>query len=131
MVALMFTLLKLAFGWLLGGPLDRILTTIDKKMDNETEREKIKTEAISQYVKAHVAIANSRQWFFPLFFLIPAGFWFGSVCVYSVLWCARCAYPQDWTIAALPPPLDGWMGAIVASLFIGKAGETLISRLRK
>lgn len=127
----MLGVLKLAFGWLTGGTLDRILTSIDKKVDNETERERIKTEAVSQYVRAHVAIANSRQWFFPLFFLVPAGFWFGAVCVYSVLWCRACAYPQPWTIAALPPPLDAWMGAIVASLFIGKVGGELLSRLRK
>lgn len=124
-------LLKTIFGYLTGGTLDRILSSIDHKIDNTTERERIKTEAVSQYVKAHVAIANSRQWWFPILFLAPAGFWFGAVCVYSVLWCAGCAYPQTWTVAALPAPLDEWMGVIVASLFIGKAGETLIGRLRK
>lgn len=117
--------------WLTGGVLDRILTTVDKRVDNETEREKIKTQAVETYVQAHVQIANSRQWFFPLFFLIPAGFWFAAVCVYSVLWCRGCAYPQEWTVAALPPPLDEWMGVIVASLFIGKAGEMLIGRLKR
>lgn len=124
-------MLKLILSWLTAGPLDRILSSIDHKVDNQTERERIKTEAVAAYVNAHVAIANSRQWWFPLLFIAPAGFWFGSVCVYSVLWCRACAYPQEWTIAALPPPLDEWMGVIVASLFIGKAGEALISRLRK
>lgn len=125
------TALKTVFGWLTGGTLDRILSTVDHKIDNETARERIKTEAVTSYVNAHVQIANSRQWFFPLFFLIPAGFWFAAVCVYSVLWCRACAFPQDWTIAALPPPLNDWMGVIVSSLFIGKAGEMLIARLRK
>lgn len=127
----MLAVLKLAFGWLTGGTLDRILTTVDNRVDNETDRERIKTEAVTAYVSAHVAIANSRQWFFPLFFLIPAGVWFASVCIYSVLWCRLCAYPQDWSVAALPPPLDEWMGWIVGSLFIGKAGESLIGRLKK
>ena len=127
----MFSVLKLAFGWLTGGTLDRILSTVDNKIDNETEREKVKTEAVKSYVDAHVQIANSRQWFFPLFFLIPAGLWFASVCIYSVLFCRGCAFPQDWSIAALPAPLNEWMGWIVSSLFIGKAGEALIARLRK
>lgn len=127
----MLTLLKAIFGWLTGGTLDRILQTVDSRIDNETEREKVRTQAVSEYVKAHVEIANSRQWFFPLFFLAPAGFWFAAVCVYSVFWCKGCAFPQTWSIAALPSPLSDWMGIIVSSLFIGKAGEMLIGRLRK
>jgi hypothetical protein len=117
--------------WLTSGPLDRILSSIDKHGSDLTEREKIKTEAVSQYVAAQVQIANSRQWWFPLFFLAPAGLWFTAVCVYSVFWCRLCAYPQSWSIAALPPPLDQWMGWIVTSLFIGRAGSELIGRLRK
>lgn len=117
--------------WLTAGPLDRILTSIDKHGDAITDREKIKTDAVSQYVQAQAQIANSRQWFFPLFFVIPAGMWFGSVCLYSVLFCRLCAFPQTWSIAALPPPLDTWMGWIVTSLFVGRAGSELIGRLRK
>ena len=124
-------MIKTILGWLTGGVLDRVLDTIDHKVDNETDRERIKTEAVQSYVAAHVQIASSRQWFFPLFFLIPAGVWFASVCIYSVLWCRGCAYPQDWSIAALPPPLNEWMGWIVSSLFIGKAGEMLIERLKR
>ncbi len=123
-------MLRLVLGWLTGGPLDRILASVDRSIDNQTERERVRAEAVIAFVEAQAGLANSRQWFFPLFFLVPAGFWFGAVCVYSVLWCRACAYPQDWTIAALPPPLDQWMGVIVASLFIGKAGEALIGRLR-
>ena len=122
---------RMLLGWLTGGTLDRILSSIDKKVDNETVREKLKTEAVTEYVKAHVAIANSRQWFFPLFFLIPAGLHFASVTIYSILFCRGCAYPQDWSIAALPAPFNEWEGVIVTSLFIGKAGEQLIARLRK
>lgn len=124
-------MIKTVLGWLTGGTLGRILDTIDHRVDNETERERIKTEAVTTYVNAHVAIANSRQWWFPLLFLVPAGFWFTAVCIYSVLWCRNCYWPQPWSIAALPPPLNEWMGVIVSSLFIGKAGESLIARLRK
>lgn len=112
-------------------PLGRILDSVDHGIDNETERARIKTEAVQSYMQAQVAVLTGRGWWFPLLFLAPAGFWFASVCVYSVFWCHDCAFPQNWTIAALPPPLNEWMGAIVTSLFIGKAGGELISRLRK
>lgn len=127
----MMAFLGLVLNWLTSGPLDRILTSIDKHTDATTDREKIRSEAVSQYVQAQVSIANSRQWFFPLFFVVPSGIWFASVCIYSVLWCRGCAYPQTWSIAALPPPLDQWMGWIVTSLFIGRAGSDLLARLKR
>lgn len=118
-------------GWLASGPLDRIFKTVDHSIDNETERQRIKTQAVESYLSAQVSILTGRGWWFPLLFLAPAGFWFGSVCIYSVLFCQRCALPQSWSIAALPPPLDEWMGIIVGSLFIGKAGQTLLGAFRK
>lgn len=119
------------FTWLTSGPLDRIFKTIDTSIDNETKREDIKTRAVESYMAAQVSILTGRGWWFPLLFLVPAGLWFASVCIYSILWCKGCIFPQTFSIAALPPPLDQWMAAIVGSLFIGKAGESLIARLRK
>lgn len=113
------------------GPLGRILDTIDKSTDATTERERIKAEAVQSYVNAQAQVLTGRGWWFPVLFLVPAGFWFGAVCVYSVLWCRDCAYPQEWTIASLPPPLDQWMGAIVGSMFIGKAGEQILAKWRR
>lgn len=127
----MIVFLKAILGWLTGGTLDRILSSVDNKIDNETTREAVKADLVADYMRAQVAVLTGRGWWFPLLFLVPAGFWFAAVCVYSVLWCRGCAFPQEWTIAALPTPLDEWMGAIVASLFIGKAGGELIARLRK
>lgn len=123
--------LATVLGWLTSGPLDRLFKTIDTSIDNETERERIKADLARSYLSAQVSVLTGRGWWFPLLFLIPAGLWFGSVCLYSVLFCQRCIFPQTWSIAALPPPLDGWMAAIVGSLFIGKAGEQIIGRLRK
>jgi len=110
---------KLIFNWLTGGTLDRILTTIDRKVDNETDRERIKGEVVGKYLQAQTEVLTGRGWWFPLLFIVPAGFWFSSVLVYSVLFCQRCIMPQTWTIAALPPPLDDWMAAIVGALFVG------------
>lgn len=118
-------------GWLASGPLDRIMKTVDNTIDNETKRDEVKADLAKSYLASQVSILTGRGWWFPLLFLAPAGFWFASVCVYSVLWCRGCAFPQDWTVAALPPPLDQWMGAIVGSLFIGKAGGEIIAKLRR
>lgn len=119
------------FKWLSAGPLDRILSSIDHKIDNETERERIRSEVVQSYMAEQVKWLSGRAWWFPLFFIAPAGFWFASVCVYSVLWCKGCAFPQDWTIAALPDPLNDWMGAIIASLFVGWGGKFALGMLRK
>jgi hypothetical protein len=121
---------RLLFSFL-SGPLDRILSTVDNRVDNITERERIKAQTVESYVNAQAQVLTGRGWWFPLLFLVPAGLWFSAVCIYSVLWCRGCAYPQDWTIAALPSPLNEWMGAIVGSLFIGKAGETILKGLRR
>lgn len=127
----MFTILKMAFGWLTGGTLDRILSSVDKRMDNETERERIKGEIVSEYLKAQASVLTGRGWWFPLFFIAPLGMWFAAVCVYSVLFCARCAFPQSWSIAALPSPLDEWAGIIIGSLFLAKTGEAIVARLKR
>lgn len=127
----MFGVFGFVLNWLTSGPLDRILSSIDKHGSDLTDRERIKSDAVTAYVQAQVSVANSRQWFFPLFLLVPTAFHYAAVNIYSVLWCARCAFPVSWTIAALPSPFDQWEGLIVTSLFIGKAGEAIISRLRK
>ncbi|ASQ11828.1 hypothetical protein CDO22_17695 [Sinorhizobium meliloti] len=116
---------------LFSGPLDRILDTVDHRLDNETAREEIRTRAVTAYVEQLARVQTSRWGWAPLLFYIPVGFWFGSVCVYSVLFCRVCAFPQEWAIAALPPSLDPWIGAIIGSLFIGKAGETILRSLRR
>lgn len=115
----------------LGNPLGRIFDTIDKKMDNETERTRIKTEAIGKYVDAQMAVLTGPGWWFPLFFIVPLGLWFASVCIYSMLFCAKCAFPQTWSIAALPPPLDEWSGLIVGSLFIGASGMKIFANWKR
>lgn len=120
-------------GFLLGllNPLGKLLNLVDSQIDAGVERDRIKAETVQSYVNAQAQVLTGRGWWFPLLFLIPAGIWFASVCLYSVLWCRACAFPQAWTIAALPPPLNDWMAAIVGSLFIGKAGEAIVSKFRK
>lgn len=123
-------MLSRVLGWLASGPLDRILDSVDHKLDNDTERERVRTKAVESYVEAQARLLSSGPWsWFPLFFIAPLGFWWAAVCVYSVLWCEDCAFPQTWTIAALPGPLNDWAHMIIGSLFIAKYGERLAGRL--
>lgn len=124
-------MLKLLFGWLTGSTLDRILATVDSKFDNDTERARVHASIVEQYAKAQVSLLSGRGWWFPLFFILPLGLWFGAVCLYSVLWCAGCAFPQEWTVAALPRPLDEWAGAIIGSLFVAKGLGEIVARWRR
>jgi hypothetical protein len=124
-------MLKLIFGWLTGSTLDRILTTVDSKFDNDTERARVHAGIVEEYAKAQVALLSGRGWWFPLLFIAPLGLWFGAVCLYSVLWCANCAFPQPWSIAALPRPLDEWAGAIIGSLFVAKGLGEIVARWKR
>lgn len=112
---------------LTGGALDRVLDTVDRRIAAETDKEAVKAEII----KAHYATSADRMraggFWLMLIFAVPLAIWWGAVIIYSILWCQGCAYPQDWTIAALPPPLDDWAGGIVVSIF-GVIGVTQIRR---
>ena len=119
--------LKWIFGWLASGPLDRILSTVDRKIDAETDREALKAEIIKTYYTTRADFMRAGGLWLMLIFALPLGFWFAAVCVYSVFWCAGCAYPQDWTIAALPAPLNDWAGGVVISIF----GVVGVSRIRR
>jgi hypothetical protein len=93
-----------------------------KQTNNALEKEKIlaETEQSKDKWKA-VILTSTGSWWFQLFFIIPLAIWFASVVVYSLVWCEDCAFPQSWTIAALPTPLNEWAGAIIAFLFLSNA----------
>lgn len=110
-------MIRAVVGWFFGGGLSRILQTIDKSMDAGTEREKARLDAIQAYARVQVDMMNSPSRWLLYFFVVPLGFWFTMVCIYSVFWCKDCMFPQVWTIAALPAPLNEWSGWIITSLF--------------
>lgn len=110
-------------GWLaqlLGGNvLGRILDTVDKKFDNETERERIKSEVTRSYVTAETdrlkiaaTLTASDKWMSAgrALFIVPTGVYYSAIIADS-LW------QFDWNVAALPAPYDAWGAAIVTALF--------------
>lgn len=119
-------MIRALLSFLTGGVLDRVLSTVDKRIAAETDREKIKGDLIIEHYRQRADWMRAGGVWLMLLFAVPLAFWWAAVLVYSVLWCAGCAYPQSWTIAALPPPLDAWAGGIIVSIF----GVIGVSRLR-
>lgn len=113
--------LKTILKWLTGGVLDRALGTVDKYVAAQTDREKIKAEVVKAHLTTRSSWLQAGGFWLLLLFAVPVALWFGSVVLYSMLWCADCAFPQPWTIAALPHPLSEYAGWIIISC-IGGAG---------
>lgn len=120
-------MIRAVLGWLTGGVLDRVLDTVDRRIDAESDRERIKADIIRESYRQRADWMRAGGFWLMLVFAAPLGLWWASVLLYSVLWCHGCAYPRDWTIAALPPPLDEWAGLIVVSIF----GVLGVDRLRR
>lgn len=113
--------------WLSSGPLDRILDTVDKRVEAETDREKIKGDVIRTYLSTRGSWMAAGGFWLLVLWSLPFLFWCSAVVVYSVFWCQGCAFPQEWTIAALPRPLDEW-GQWVMLASIGGLGLAQFKR---
>jgi len=111
-------------GWLTGGTLDRILDSVDHRLDNKTQRARIKADLIRTHMQTRASLLASRTWWFQLFFVLPLGVWFTAVVADSI-------FHFDWNVAALPPPLDQWAGWIISALFLADGGKALIGRLNR
>ena len=120
----MIALIAKLFG---GGLLDRVLDTVDRKVEAANDRERIKAEIIQTHMQTRPDFMRAGGFWLMLLFAGPLAFWSGAVMLYSVFWCQGCAFPQDWTIAALPAPLDEWAGLMVVSIF-GVVGADRILR---
>ena len=132
----MFSLLVPFFTWLggfalktlTGGSLESILSTIDKHMDADVEREKIKADVTKTFVEAQSQLLVGRTWWFQLFFVLPLGLWWSAVIFDSIVHIGHVTY-------ALPAPLDSWAGWIVSALFLvdgTKAiGNSIIGKFKK
>lgn len=120
-------MIRAILGWLTGGFLDRVLDTVDRRIEAETDREALRAEIIREHFRTRADWMRAGGFWLMVLFAAPLAVWWAAVIVYSILWCAGCAYPQDWTIAALPAPLDEWAGLIVMAIF-GVIGVSQIRR---
>lgn len=122
-MTLIFTFLK----WLTGGPLNRVLSTVDKRIEAQTDKDRISGEIIKEHMATRAGwLAAGGIWTLIAWNALML-FHVGAVVVYSTFWCAACAYPKSWTIAALPAPLDTYEGWIILA---GIGGLSLMQRFR-
>lgn len=113
---------KWVLGAVTGGTLDKILSTIEHRMDDETKKEEIKAEVTKTWINAQAQLLVGRTWWFQLFFVIPLGLWWTAVIIDSIFGF------QSWDVAELPNPLDEWAGWIISALFVVDGGKALIGR---
>lgn len=117
--------IKWVGGFLTGSTLDRILDTIEHKMDDETQKEAIKAEVTKTYINAKSSLMVGRTWWFQLFFIVPLGFHWTCLNFVS-------AVPQwGWTVHPLPAPFDDWAGEILMATFAIEGGKALIGKFKK
>jgi len=102
---------------LTGGALSRVLDTVDRRIEGQTDQNRIKGELLQEHLRTRADWMRAGGFWLMVMFAVPLAVWWSAVLVYSVLWCAGCAYPQSWSIAALPGPLDQWAGAIIVAIF--------------
>lgn len=100
-----------------GGVIERALDTVDRRIAADTDREAIKGEIIKEHLRTRADWMKAGGFWLMLIFAVPLGVYWASVILYSMVWCQKCYWPQDWIIAALPPPFDEWAGAIIISIF--------------
>lgn len=137
MTGLLAALVRLGFG----GVVDKALDHLERRAELQNDRERLRQLTTVELAKSAVAEAqimadfNAAKLRVPWFWLFAGAFlsllllWFGSVVIYSIFWCKSCAFPQPWTIAALPPPLNDWAGRMIAWLFFVGTGVG-VARLR-
>lgn len=120
-------MIKTVLNWLTGGILDRALSTVDKAIQSKTDQEALKADIIREYYRQRADWMRSGGFWLMVMFAAPLALWYASVIVYSMLFCARCAFPQSWVIASLPDPLNEWSWIIVVSIF----GVIGLERMKK
>lgn len=116
------------FSWLTGGALDRVLSTVDKSIDNETERQKIRSEAILSHIKTQeatrqVAMQSRVFWAVWALFAVPLGLWWAAVMLDTT-------FTFGLWVPDLPQSVKPWADTIFGSIFgsgAGVAGVQLIS----
>lgn len=117
--------------WLLslltGGVLDRVLDSVDRKFKHDTDTAKLKADLVKEHFRSRADFMNAGGFWLMMLFAIPLAVWHGMVVYDSAFGCVDCIWANDWTVAALPAPLDEWAGLIIVSIF----GVVGVSRLRR
>jgi hypothetical protein len=127
--ALLGFILKIGFR----GAVDKTLEFLKVRGAEGTEQERIRAQVEIATIEAAVRdyrtfadlqkTKTSYGWFWVIVavMIAPLAFVWVTLNLYNVFWCAGCAFPQPWTIAAYPPPFDRWAQSMFDWIF-GPAG---------
>lgn len=107
--------------WITGGFLDRALGSVDKYIQAQTDRDKIKSEVVKSYYANRTSWMQAGGFWLLLLFAVPTAVHYAAVTVYSMFWCATCAYPKPWIIAEYPGVMGEYQGWIILAC-VGGAG---------
>ncbi|MEP1934938.1 MAG: hypothetical protein ABJJ37_27000 [Roseibium sp.] len=121
--------------WLSVGILDRLLSHLETRIDNETEqrrldadivREQIKGEILARAEARKVLIAESGHFWSAgrlgrLLFVVPLGIWWTAICLDST-------FLFGWGVDEVPV-LREWGGAIITSLFLVDGAQSVVRGL--
>lgn len=97
--------------------LDRVLDTVDNKIEAENDRDRIKGEIIKEHIRHRADfLRTGGLW---LFLAIGSAvfIYFAAVVLYSIFWHANGPFPQDWDIARMPQPFMEWCGWVMLGVF--------------
>lgn len=130
-------LLKLGFG----GVVDKAIDHMERRAEIENDRERLRhqttIELAREAVKEAQIMADLNKakmqhkafWWMTGAFVAVLFVYFAANTAYNLLWCSRCAFPQNWIIAAYPAPLDEWAGRMIAWLFYVGTGVGALKAL--
>lgn len=113
-----------------GGVLTSVLTHLEKKADNETERERIRTSVTIEEIKSEIARRNATrdvllkesesavQWLPRFTFGMTAALYFMAVVIDSI-------FDLPGSVLNLPDNEATIMGVIVGGYFLDKAARSI------
>lgn len=117
---------KWVASFLVGGSLDKILDTIEHRMDDETKKEEIKAKVTETWINAQANLLVGRTWWFQLFFVLPAGMYWSALLYVS----AAPPWFPIWEVRRLPGWSEEIYLAIISALFIVDGGKALLNKLK-
>jgi len=117
------------FKMFLNGPFNRIFDTVDHAIDNETDRQSIRANALNRYAEtAAIDRADARKyrifWLAWGLFVFPLGVWWALVLLDTAM---TGVFQLRLGIADLPKSIQPKADLIFASIF-GSGGVALASQ---
>lgn len=109
------SIFKTVLNFLSGGVIQRGFDTIDKYVDSQTDRTRLKTELLQTHIKTRAEVMKTRAFWLVLLAGIPPVYHATWVYIYSVHFCKTCMWPKPWDIAALPSAYADYQWLAIAA----------------